>query len=88
MHTDTRHLIMRLLALLMPAVAATGAAAQERTWPDGTRMGRWFADTAKIDPDTLGRKYVITDYGVTADSTAVQTERIQTRPGPGAAAWW
>ena len=77
MHTDTRLLIMRLLALLMPAVAATGAAAQERTWPDGTRMSRWFADTAKIDPDTLGRKYVITDYGVTADSTAVQTERIQ-----------
>ena len=77
MHTDTRHLIMRLLALLMPAVAATGAAAQERTWPDGTRMSRWFADTAKIDPDTLGRKYVITDYGVTADSTAVQTELIQ-----------
>lgn len=47
------------------------------TWPDGTAMSAWFADTTKINIQNLGRPYVITDYGVSTDPNVVQTEAIQ-----------
>ena len=47
------------------------------TWPDGTVMDAWFKDTTKVDVKTLGRQYVITDFGVKQDSTLVQTKAIQ-----------
>lgn len=46
-------------------------------WPDGTVMDAWFRNTTKVDVQTLGRQYVITDYGVKHDSTIVQTEALQ-----------
>lgn len=46
-------------------------------WPDGTPIDEWFADTTKVDVNSLGRKYVLTDYGVISDSTVLQTETIQ-----------
>lgn len=46
-------------------------------WPDGTKMDSWFSNTTKVDPASLGRRYVITDYGVKNDSTIVQTDAIQ-----------
>ena len=46
-------------------------------WPDGTPIAEWFNDTTKVDVKTLGKKYVITEYGVKNDSTIVQTEAIQ-----------
>lgn len=46
-------------------------------WPDGTPIAEWFNDTTKVDVNTLGKKYVITEYGVRNDSTIVQTEAIQ-----------
>ena len=49
---------------------------QER-WPDGTVMDSWFANKIKVDISTLGRQYVITDYGVKADSIMIQTAQIQ-----------
>lgn len=46
-------------------------------WPDGTPVDAWFHDTARVDIASLGRQYVITDYGVSTDSTLLQTEAIQ-----------
>ena len=46
-------------------------------FPNGEPVPRWFCDTSRIDVDTLGMKYVLTDYGVEADSTLLQTEAIQ-----------
>ena len=50
---------------------------QQDLWPDGTPMDAWFKNATKVDVATLGRQYVITDYGVQKDSTIVQTQRIQ-----------
>ena len=33
-------------------------------WPDGTAVSEWFKNTQKVDVGSLGKKYVITDYGV------------------------
>lgn len=52
--------------------------AQTELWPDGTKMDAWFCNAQKVNVDTLGKKYVITDYGVKNDSTLIQTQAIQT----------
>ena len=42
---------------------------QAELWPDGTKMDAWFSNAQKVNVDTLGKKYVLTDYGVKTDST-------------------
>ena len=46
-------------------------------FPNGEPIPEWFNDTTRVDVDKLGTKYVLTDYGVKADSTLLQTEAIQ-----------
>ena len=52
-------------------------AAKRDTWPDGTPIDAWFQNTKKSDPNALGRRYVLTECGVKADSTLLQTQAIQ-----------
>lgn len=69
-----------LLILTIFAMNTTKAKKQRNNvehWPDGTVIDNAFLNTTKIDINTLGRQYVITDYGVTTDSTIVQTTAIQ-----------
>lgn len=71
-------MIVLLALLAMSAVARTPKKkAVKLQWPDGTVMDAWFQDTQKVDVTTLGRQYVVTDYGVTTDSTVVQTQALQ-----------
>lgn len=74
-----RKTMMVLLAVLTLTVAAKPKAkkAVAEIWPDGTVMDAWFKDTQKVDPATLGKRYVLTDYGVLIGSTAIQTVQIQ-----------
>ena len=46
-------------------------------WPDGTPMDAWFRDTTKVDLATLGKQYVVSDYGVVMGSSEVQTKQVQ-----------
>ena len=46
-------------------------------FPDGTPIPDWFFQNEKVDISKLGTPYRITDYGVTDDSTLIQTEKIQ-----------
>ena len=75
-------MIRKFILLLLSVVVLTGSAKTKKrpaveTWPDGTVMDGWFADTTKVDVASLGRQYIITDYGVGHDSTIVQTTAIQ-----------
>lgn len=45
-------------------------------WPDGTPIDAWFMDTTRVDVQTLGKQYRLTDYGIFADGT-IQTTKIQ-----------
>ena len=49
-------------------------------WPDGTPIAAWFADTTRVDVSTLGKRYVVTDYGVKNYSEQVQTKELQAVP--------
>lgn len=67
-----------IFILLASALSVTANAnLKADLWPDGTKIDKWFTNTAKIDEASLGKRYVITDYGVKTDSTLVQTTAIQ-----------
>ncbi|MGI6232775.1 MAG: glycoside hydrolase family 28 protein [Prevotella sp.] len=66
-----------LVALAIGGFVQPCLAKKKTTWPDGTVMSEWFSDTTKIDVNSLGRQYVLTDYGVSTDSTQIQTAAIQ-----------
>lgn len=51
--------------------------ADDGRFPNGEAVPEWFCDMSRVNVDTLGTKYVLTDYGVEADSTLLQTEAIQ-----------
>lgn len=66
---------MALIAVA--AFAGKKKAVSSAVWPNGEVMDSWFMDTTRVDVSSLGRQYVITDYGVKQDSTLLQTEAIQ-----------
>ena len=74
---------MRKTIILLLAVLTLTASAKPKgrkaveTWPDGTVMDAWFMEKGRVDVNALGRQYVLTDYGVLAGSTDVQTQQIQ-----------
>ncbi len=67
---------LTILLILLPMLSHARKSSYG-TWPDGTRIPSWFSDKRKVVTDTLGKEYVITDYGVQNDSTLLQTEAIQ-----------
>ena len=67
---------MKIIAFLFTAFISLQMSGQEK-FPDGTPIPDWFRQNEIVNIDTLGKKYTITDYGVTNDSTILQTEKIQ-----------
>lgn len=70
------------ITLLLAALLALPCAARKKKaapdlWPDGTPIDAFFRDTTRVDLATLGPRYVLTDHGVSTDSTIVQTKAIQ-----------
>lgn len=67
------------LALLLLCTMAMGKkkVVKQDSWPDGTPISAWFSDTSRVDVNKLGKRYVVTDYGVKNYSEQVQTEKIQ-----------
>lgn len=69
--------ILCLVAVSLLILSSMAAKSKKQLWPDGTVMDTWFADTTKVDINAIGKRYVITDYGVSHDSTAIQTTALQ-----------
>lgn len=66
--------IFSLCGALLLLCAPTQAASH---FPDGTPIDPWFEQARPVDVASLGRQFVVTDYGVVRDSTLVQTEALQ-----------
>lgn len=45
-------------------------------FPDGTRIDPWFFDTSVPSLESLGKQYILKDYGIRSDGT-IQTREIQ-----------
>jgi polygalacturonase len=65
-----------LLVIVLLTTFGSDLKAQEN-FPDGTPVSDWFRKIEHTDVDKLGKRYVITDYNIVADSTLLQTEKIQ-----------
>ena len=59
------------------SVAGKKKVEKQDLWPDGTTVSAWFSDTSRVDVSQLGKRYVVTDYGVKNYSEQVQTEQLQ-----------
>jgi len=68
--------ILSSLILISIILVSNPAKAQD-LFPDGTPIPEWFRDTTPTDISALGKQYTITDYGVSRDSSLVQTKAIQ-----------
>lgn len=66
-----------ILSLLSISLVAIESKAEFTNFPDGTPVPQWFNDTSGIDIASLGKQYVITDFGAGTDSTVIQTSQIQ-----------
>ncbi len=66
----------KLLLLLLLQLAAFSVSADER-FPDGTPIDRWFYQSKPVNLNSLGERFVVTEYGVNNDSTLLQTTALQ-----------
>lgn len=69
-----------LFGLLLAVLSATAKPKEkpiQDVWPDGTPVDVWFNNTQKVEVNTLGKKYLVTDYGVIAGLPRIQTAEIQ-----------
>lgn len=66
-----------IIVMIMVAVAMSLHSKAQDRFPDGTPVSDWFRQIEQTNIDKLGKHYKITDYGVEADSTRLQTEKIQ-----------
>lgn len=72
------NLITRFFAsAALASVCALTAHADFKTFPDGSKVPDWFNDTRVPKAESLGKRYVVTDFGVSRDSTLLQTEALQ-----------
>lgn len=66
-------LMISLFGLLQNTYSQTS----DTTFPDGSVIPSWFSENNKIKLKDLGKAYTVTDFGVSLDSTKVQTTSIQ-----------
>lgn len=67
----------RFILFAAALAGAVTANAKFTNFPDGSKVPDWFNDTKVEKVEKLGKQYVITEHGVTNDSTIIQTEQIQ-----------
>lgn len=68
---------MRYLFIILFWLGATFSAAAGNHFPDGTPVGKWFSSSRPLNVNRLGKKFIVTEYGVKPDSTIVQTKALQ-----------
>lgn len=71
-----RHFLIVILGLF-GFFQTTYSQTNDTTFPDGTIIPSWFRENTKIKLKDLGKVYTVTDFGVSLDSTKVQTTSIQ-----------
>jgi polygalacturonase len=72
-----KHIILFVFAI--SGIALYSVARENRTdkFPDGSAIPGWFLDHSRIQPQKLGKQYVVTDFGAINDSMVLQTSVIQ-----------
>lgn len=66
-----------IICLLGFTLQSSAKVKKANTFPDGTKIPKWFSEVKKVKPEDLGKQFTITNFGVVNDSTIVQTSAIQ-----------
>lgn len=69
-------MMKRLLSFAL-SLAIAGSVSAADKFPDGTKIPDWFNNNSVPSLSSLGPEYVVTDFGVSTDSTKVQTRELQ-----------
>jgi len=70
-----RGLLFLLIVIFSSDVFSQGN--RSKHFPDGTKIPKWFYDTATITLEKAGKQFSINDFGAVKDSTVLQTTKIQ-----------
>ena len=68
---------MKRLFTLIFCICTFSLAVAGESFPDGTPIGEWFHSSKPVNVNKLGKKFVVTEYGVKLDSTILQTKALQ-----------
>ena len=68
--------LIALSVLICLSASAKKAKSTQPTWPNGEAMNEWFLQSDRIDVNTLGKQYRLTDYHINADGR-IHTAEIQ-----------
>ena len=68
--------LLLCLSIIVPSMAKKEQRKQN-VFPDGTPISEWFLQTKVVHPDSLGKKYDLSDYGIESNPHIVQTQKIQ-----------
>ncbi|MBQ8094660.1 MAG: exopolygalacturonase [Clostridia bacterium] len=61
----------------MEIIMQNTTSSRPECFPDGSPISEWFKNTTIPPLHTLGRQYVLTDYGILPGDAAIQTAKIQ-----------
>ncbi len=67
---------LKLILFVLGSILSAHTFAQD-LFPDGSEIPEWFRQNSIVNIETLGERYVVTNYGVEQDSTLLQTSKIQ-----------
>lgn len=70
-------IISRTAIAVATCFMSLSASADWNYFPSGETIPEWFNDTTPPDPALMGKRFIVTEYGVSQDSTLIQTEAIQ-----------
>lgn len=68
---------MKRLFTLIFCICSFSLAMAGESFPDGTPIGKWFYSSKPVNVNKLGKKFIVTQYGVKPDSTILQTKALQ-----------
>lgn len=68
---------MKRLFTLIFCICTFSLAVAGESFPDGTPIGKWFHSSKPVNVNKLGKKFIVTEYGVKLDSTILQTKALQ-----------
>lgn len=68
---------MKRLFTLIFCICTFSLAMADESFPDGTPIGEWFYASKPVNVNKLGKKFIVTEYGVKLDSTILQTKALQ-----------
>jgi polygalacturonase len=68
--------ISKLFLAFLLFFSFSGLKSQDK-FPDGTVIPKWFKENKATDINKLGKKYILTDFGIKNDSTILQTKEVQ-----------